>query len=60
MPKIDSRGRIVLPPMVRERMGLPAGGLITFTQTRDGWVIQRADLRSVGDKEALAGKRPSK
>lgn len=60
MPKIDSRGRIVLPPMVRERMGLPAGGLVTFTQTGDGWVIQKADPQSAGDKGALAGKRSSK
>lgn len=60
MPKLDSRGRVILPPMVRERMGLPTGGPVAFTQTVGGWIIQRADPQSVGEREALAGKRPTK
>lgn len=49
MPKLDSRGRVTLPPSVRECLELRAGGQVVFAQTAGGWVIHRADQRSAGE-----------
>lgn len=43
MPKLDSRGRVTLPPSVREYLELRADGQVVFAQTAGGWVIHRAD-----------------
>lgn len=42
MPTLDARGRVTLPPAVREGLGLRSGGSVVFVLTAEGWVLQCA------------------
>ena len=39
--KVDAQGRVVIPQVERERLGLPAGGALELVSTPEGVLLER-------------------
>lgn len=48
MPIIDARGRVTLPKSLRDSLSVRPGDKLLFTQTTEGWMLQRAEDATPG------------
>ncbi|MFO7778969.1 MAG: AbrB/MazE/SpoVT family DNA-binding domain-containing protein [Nitriliruptoraceae bacterium] len=52
--KVDAQGRVVIPQVERERLGLPAGGTLELVSTPEGVLLERRRQATVtSDQDGL-------
>ena len=61
--RVTSRGRVTIPKLVRERLGLRPGDEVAFTEDAGGWRIRREVgaspfVRYGGFLRRLSGRDP--
>ena len=49
--KVDAQGRVVIPQVERERLGLPAGGALELVSTPEGVLLERRRQATVTSDE---------